>query len=118
MMNASLSRCGTVSPVKGTYANQGMAVCMSPTPTPGSFVIADATWLSKRHETFEILQSDGTPVGTIMTSGLASGGPTPPGPRVGNHNYAIVGGTGAFLGARGQKGNASSRLNSTIPERT
>ena len=103
---------------KGTYANRGTAVCMNPAPTPGSFVIADATWLSKRDETFEILQSNGTPVGTIMTSGLASGSPSPPGPPAASHNYAIVGGTGAFFGARGQKGNVSSRLSNNVSERT
>jgi uncharacterized protein (TIGR03437 family) len=92
---------------------------MSQTPTAGAFTISDTTWNSKRDETFEILQSDGiTPVGTIMTIGLNSGSPTPPGPRAGNHNYAIVGGTGAFFGVRGQKGGANNRLSSPIPERT
>jgi uncharacterized protein (TIGR03437 family) len=106
-------------PARGTYAVRGTSVCMSPTPTPGAFTISDTTWNSKRDETFEILQSDGiTPVGTIMTIGLNSGSPTPPGPRAGNQNYAIVGGTGAFLGARGQKGGANNRLSSAVPERT
>ncbi len=106
-------------PAKGTYAVRGTSVCMSPTPTPGSFTIADTTWNSRRDETFEILQSDGiTPVGTIMTIGLNSGSPTPPGPRAGSQNYAIVGGTGAYFGAQGQKGGASNRLSSTTPERT
>ena len=77
---------------------------------PGLFVIADATWNSKRDETFEILQSDGTSVGTIMTIGLNSGSPTPPGPPVGGRNLAIVGGTGAFFGARGQGGVRSVLL--------
>lgn len=106
-------------PARGTYSVRGTALCMRPTPTPGLFTISDTTWNSKRDETFEILQSDGiTPVGTIMTIGLNSGSPTPPGPRAGSHNYAIVGGTGAFLGARGQKGGANNRLSSAIPERT
>jgi hypothetical protein len=92
-------------PARGTYAVRGTSVCMSPSPTPGSFTIADTTWNSRRDETFEILQSDGiTPVGTIMTIGLNSGSPTPPGPRAGNQNYAIVGGTGAFFGVQAQKG--------------
>jgi uncharacterized protein (TIGR03437 family) len=106
-------------PARGTYAVRGTSVCMNPAPTPGAFSISDTTWNSKRDETFEILQSDGvTPVGTIMTIGLNSGSPTPPGPRAGNHNYAIVGGTGAFFGIRGQKGGANNRLSSAIPERT
>jgi uncharacterized protein (TIGR03437 family) len=53
-----------------------------------------------------------------MTIGLNSGSPTPPGPRAGNQNYAIVGGTGAFLGVSGQKGGANNRLSSATPERT
>jgi len=53
-----------------------------------------------------------------MTIGLNSGSPTPPGPRAGNQNYAIVGGTGAFFGASGQKGGANNRLSSSTPERT
>ena len=106
-------------PARGTYAARGTSVCMSPTPTAGAFTISDTTWNSKRDETFEILQSDGvTPVGTIMTIGLNSGSPTPPGPRAGNQNYAIVGGTGAFFGAQGQKGGANNRLSSSTPERT
>jgi len=55
-----------------------------------------------REHIFEILQPDGTPVGTIMAMGL-SGGNAPPGqPSTERANWAIAGGTGAFLGARGQ----------------
>jgi uncharacterized protein (TIGR03437 family) len=46
-------------------------------------------------------QTDGTPIGTIMTSGF-TGGNAPPGPPAGLFcNMAVTGGTGAFLGARG-----------------
>ena len=65
--------------------------------------IADTTRASIGYRTFEILKSDGTPVGTIMVLGL-NGGTSPPGPPFGGQNFAIVGGTGAFLGARGQQG--------------
>ena len=105
-------------PAKGTWAARGMSVCMRPTPTPGVFAIADATWNSKRDETFELLQSDGTPVGTIMTIGLNSGSPTPPGPPVGGRNLAIAGGTGAFFGVRGQAGVRSVLLPGATSERT
>ena len=106
-------------PARGSWAVRGTSVCMRPSPTAGVYVIADTNWNSKRDETFEILQSDGiTPVGTIMTIGLNSGSPTPPGPPAGNQNYAIVGGTGAFFGARGQKGARSNLLSDAIPERT
>jgi hypothetical protein len=57
--------------------------------------------------TFEILKSDGTQIGTIVANGLL-GGASPPGSpstlTVGN--WVIVGGTGAFLGVRGQVGAA------------
>ena len=105
-------------PARGTWAARGMAVCLSTTPVPGIHTIADTTWPSKRDETFEILQSDGvTPVGTIMTTGLSSGSPTPPGPPVGNRDCAIVGGTGAYFGARGQEGTRNALLTGFIPER-
>ena len=53
----------------------------------------------------EILQPDGTPIGTVTASGMFAG-PVPPGsPATGtgtSSNFAITGGTGAFLGARGR----------------
>lgn len=104
-------------PAKGTYVSRAVNLCISPTPVAGQ-PIADTTHNSIRFETFEILQSDGTPVGTIMTQGLNVGGPSPPGPAAGSLNFAIVGGTGAFLGARGQTGNAAQGLGSAqIPIR-
>jgi uncharacterized protein (TIGR03437 family) len=53
-----------------------------------------------------------------MTIGLHSGSPTPPGPPAGSQNYAIVGGTGAFFGVRGQKGQRNALLPGAIGERT
>src|ERR1700730_17413626 len=105
-------------PARGTYAIRGVAVCVTPTPVPGVEAIADTTWPSLRDETYEILQSDGiTPVGTIMTYGLSSGTPSPPGPPAGSKNSAITGGTGAFFGARGQKGQRNNLLSGAISER-
>jgi uncharacterized protein (TIGR03437 family) len=104
-------------PAQGTYVSGALNVCLSPTPNP-SQPVADTTRNSIRYETYEILQTDGTPVGTIMTEGLNAGGPSPPGPPAGSQNFAIVGGTGAFLGARGQTGNAMQGLGSSaIPIR-
>ena len=104
-------------PAKGTYVSRAVNLCISPTPVAGQ-AIADTTHNSIRFETYEILQSDGTPVGTVMTEGLNAGGPSPPGPPAGSQNFAIVGGTGAFLGARGQTGNAAQGLGSAaIPIR-
>jgi len=94
-------------PAKGTYAVSGVTHCLSPTPVPGQ-PIADTTHGPAVYETYEILQIDGTPVGTIMTNGLRVSAPSPPGLPAGTFNSAIVGGTGAFLGARGQTGNANA----------
>ena len=107
-------------PAKGAYVGRAVSVCLSPSPTPGVFAISDISANSLRDETYYILQNDGiTPVGTIMVNGLnGSVSPTPPGPPAGPQNYTIVGGTGAFLGARGQKGNGNPRLSSTTPVRT
>src|SRR4029077_15726155 len=54
------------------------------------------------------LGGDGTPIGSIMASGLGGAGSPPPGSplSVTQGNNAIVGGTGGFLGARGQQGQA------------
>ena len=105
-------------PAKGTYAIKGVTVCLSPTPVSAVNAIADTNWPSMRDETYEILQSDGiTPVGTIMTFGLSSGMPSPPGPPAGRRNSAITGGTGAFFGVRGQRGNNNGLLSGAVPER-
>src|SRR5215471_11102857 len=105
-------------PAKGTWVDRGMGLCLTPTPAP-SQSIADTTRDSIRYQTYEILQNDGTPVGTIMTNGLNLGGPSPPGPPAGTQNFAIVGGTGAFLGARGVTSNAMQGLgNAAVPIRS
>ena len=109
-------------PARGTYAVRGVSVCLIPTPVSGfngQNAIADTTWPSMRDETYEILQSDGIPpVGTIMTSGLSSGMPSPPGPPDGSKKSAITGGKGAFFGAREQKGQRNNLLSGAVGERT
>lgn len=87
-------------PAKGTYVGRSRGLVMSPAPTSGG-AIGDVTRTALREHMFEILQSDGTAVGTIMSLGF-SGGAAPPGaPATDRANWAIVGGTGAFLAARG-----------------
>ena len=89
-------------PVKGLYAGRSRTISARTSPTPGQ-AIADVTRAAIREHVFEILQSDGTPIGSIMLMGLSGGNSPPPGqPSTENANWAIVGGTGAFLGARGQ----------------
>jgi uncharacterized protein (TIGR03437 family) len=95
--------------VKGSFASAQTVVALRPDAAPG-FAIADTVRNAVGAITIEILKSDGTPIGTIIANGLLSG-PPPPGSPVpvspilqGGHNFAITGGTGAFLGARGQLG--------------
>src|SRR5207248_9880981 len=92
---------------KGTYVGRVRVVKASPTAAPGSGdAIADVTRISMREHIFEILDANGTEIGTLMSTGFA-GGNAPPGtgllpdPDAGG-NWAIVGGTGAYLGARGE----------------
>lgn len=102
-------------PAKGTLVARARGIGARPVPQPGQ-AIADITRASIREQIFEILKSDGTPVGTIMCLGL-NGGPAPPGSPVAQRssNMAIVGGTGAFLGARGQYGGEQAPQ--TVPVR-
>jgi len=94
-------------PAKGTYVARNRVLSASPTPAAGQ-AIADVTRTGFREQIFEILKSDGTAVGTIVGSGF-SGGAAPPGQPAAEHgNWVIVGGTGAFLGARGQEEGAGN----------
>jgi uncharacterized protein (TIGR03437 family) len=89
--------------VMGVLARAGIALLnLRSAPTPGQ-AIADTVRNAALALSFEILKSDGTPIGTIMASGL-NGGVSPPGSpsNVTGGNFAVTGGTGAFLGARGQ----------------
>src|ERR1035437_208894 len=94
-------------PAKGLYVGRPRTVLATPTPTPGQ-AIADTTHNSFRDVFFEILKSDGTPIGSIAATGL-TGGASPPGAPLAQQgsNWAIIGGTGAFLGARGQAGSGT-----------
>ena len=88
-------------PAKGLFAGRSRVVNATPTPVAGQ-AIADVTRTAIRELIFEILQPDGTPIGTIMAMGFSGGTPPPGQPSTERANWAIVGGTGAFLGARGQ----------------
>jgi hypothetical protein len=102
-------------PAKGTMTRNNRTIDASPVPNPGQ-AIADTVRNSVIADTFEILKTDGTPIGTIVSYGLSAGTPPPGAPlSITQGNFAIVGGTGAFLGARGQWGNAVTAQ--TITER-
>lgn len=90
-------------PAKGTYIGRSRSLYANQT-SPGS-AVTDISRAALREQVFEIMKPDGTPIGTIVAVG-DSGGPPPPGaPSLQQKgNWAIVGGIGAYLGARGQEG--------------
>lgn len=94
-------------PAKGLYAASDRWILAYAAPVPGQ-AIADVRRGRMREFTFEILQPDGTAIGSIMGMGLAEGDPPPGQPSTEKANWAIAGGTGAFLGARGQVAGTGS----------
>jgi hypothetical protein len=94
-------------PAKGTWSIRATTTNYTPNPQPGQ-VIADTTRNFLVDWIWEIQQADGTPIGTIMATGMGFG-PPPPGSPLGlsptaASSMAITGGTGAFLAVRGQAG--------------
>ena len=88
-------------PVKGLFAARDRFFLAYPAPDSGQ-AIADVRRNALREFTYEILQPDGTAIGSIMGMGFSVGDPPPGQPSTEQANWAITGGTGAFLGARGQ----------------
>jgi hypothetical protein len=95
-------------PAKGTWLTRGIVLNLQTSALPGQ-AVADTVRTNMTDQVFEILQADGTPIGTIMASEVGFGVPPPGAPltSIGN-NKAITGGTGAFLGVRGQMGFSQS----------
>lgn len=74
-------------------------------PPAGRLAIADVARSHIQDLIWEILEPDCAPIGTIMASGFARGVPPPGAPAEQTFdNLTITGGTGAFIGARGQGG--------------
>ena len=94
-------------PAKGVTVHNLRTINLRTAPTPGQ-AIADVMRTNTQAGNFEILNSDGNPIGSIMFAGMGGAGPAPPGAplAVSQGNNPIVGGTGAFLGVRGQSGQA------------
>ena len=92
------------TPAKGTWVARAQQLTLRPMASHGVSV-ADVTRTGPGDETYEILRPDGTPVGSIVSLGFF-GGPPPPGAPAAltTGNHAIVGGTGAFAGIRGEDG--------------
>lgn len=94
-------------PAKGIHTYRYLRFGATPTLSAGQ-TIADVTRLSSITHVWEILSADGTPIGSIMAQGMASGPPPPGSPSsFVSANAAIVGGTGAFAGIRGTIGSAA-----------
>jgi hypothetical protein len=92
--------------VKGTAVIHGRRIQATPTPNDGQ-AIADVQRMTIQLMDVQILSLDGRPIGSIILSGLgiapaAPGAPVP----VVQTDYGIVGGTGAFLAAKGQAGGS------------
>jgi uncharacterized protein (TIGR03437 family) len=91
-------------PAKGIWTATATNLLASPTPTAKQ-AIADAVRANIIQMYFDLMQADGTPIGCIMATGLTRGSPPPGAPLAQTGDtMAIVGGTGAFLGLRGQAG--------------
>jgi hypothetical protein len=95
---------------KGTVLSTVTIMTMGPGAVPGQ-AIADATRTGWEEWNFEILDEDARPIGSIRVSGML-GGPPPPGAtrQILGANFVVVGGTGAFLGARGYMGGIGAQL--------
>jgi hypothetical protein len=91
-------------PVKGVFTERRIQYKRTVSPTPGQF-IADSVSSAIQDRFFEILKLDGTPIGNFVVTGMGGAIPAPGTPTViADGNFTIIGGTGAFMGARGQAG--------------
>ncbi|MDQ1472612.1 MAG: hypothetical protein QOJ99_4092 [Bryobacterales bacterium] len=92
-------------PAKGFWLARSFQFSNSPTPVAGQN-IADISRSGFYEQIFEVLQPDGSSVGTLYSTGM-SGGPLPPGAPASfpTGAYAVTGGTGAWFGVRGETTN-------------
>jgi uncharacterized protein (TIGR03437 family) len=91
-------------PVKGLWTARATTFFFEPNAVP-THSTADVTRGNIIDMYWDILQLDGTPIGTLAASGLTRGSPPPGAPLVQTGDtMTIIGGTGAFLGVRGQAG--------------
>lgn len=104
-------------PASGLYVGRPLWINTSPTAQPRQ-AIGDTAHASLRSHTFEILKIDGTRIGSIMSCGLDGGMPPPGAPSYSvatRGNYTIFGGTGAFIGVRGELVQRQQTLETVQP---
>lgn len=98
---------------RGTSFGRNIYVNFNPNPS-GSQATADISRAQAMEILLEIQQADGTAIGTIFLTGLTGGGPPLGAPKSApTGNFAVIGGTGAFLGARGQAATISNSFRAT-----
>src|ERR1700730_10510498 len=66
-------------PSRGVFLRERRMISLNPSPGPGQAIADVARTYSGFQTAFEILQADGTPVGSIFLSGFGGGSPPPPG---------------------------------------
>jgi hypothetical protein len=104
-------------PMRGTWHARSNQVVMNPAPQPGQ-AIADVTASGTLAWIMDIRTPEGQPVGVITGYGWNGGGPPLGVPRVdATVNMVITGGTGAFVGIRGQMGINTERAAGALPYR-
>ena len=84
------------APAKGTVVNQFTVLNLMPDASPGHAIADVSAFSINSVVSMDILLPDGTPIGTITASGLDTSPPP------GNGGYGVTGGTGSFIGARGE----------------
>jgi hypothetical protein len=106
------------APAKGTLMKRGTYAALSTNPSPGTG-IADSGASFHFDWLFDIQQADGTRIGTVMATGWG-GATKPPGSpsAVIQANMTVAGGTGAFLGVRGEAGQAGNFVSPRLASMT
>ena len=89
-------------PARGAAIIRGTRLNLSPTPGPGVGISAITRGFVMDYQ-WEIQDADGRHVGTINAIGFGAGPPPlGSGDDASAGNFSVIGGTGAFLGVRGQ----------------
>lgn len=89
------------TPAKGTAVASGTFVALNTAPAPG-IGIADTINSFASNWTFDIQRADGSPAGSIMAGGWTLGNRPAGSVSPGQGNLAVLGGTGVYLGLRGE----------------